>query len=789
LTDCAAGAAGTCRLSPAPLPQPLSQFIGRRAELSELKRIFSHSRLVTLTGAGGCGKTRLAIAAARAASSNCPDRIAFTDLSTTQEPSAVWDSTATSLGVPGATPQEMAALVGDNWLGLVVDNAEHLIEPVSSMVQELLLKCPNLFVLVTSRELLDIPGEVSWRVPALALPPETPWPAVIDVASLAGYDAVKLFVSRAADRQAEFRLTETNAELVLAICRRLNGIPLALELAAARVRSLGLTDLSARLDGDLSVLATGSRTSVPRHRTLRATVDWSHQMLEASERLVFRRLALFIGSFDLAAAQAVCSGPDLRVAHVAEVLERLVDKSLLEADPAADGSLRYRMIEVIRQYGLKRLLEAGEEGLRACYAAHYAALVDRLNADIGDVRARAQRLSPEYGNVSHALDWAAEHDAELELRMVEQLTRFWQLRGSVQEACKRMLSALAKKHGSAARRATLHQDVAQWLRKAGDLQGAIAHVDRAALLMDATAPLPPPGRGVPPEGRKDASADRGLANGILRRRGAIKIELGDLGGAECDFSDAIGLVDGLPAGDDLASSLNCMALLRLLQGRPREGLEDAGRALRIVRQVSTASRPDLLANCVYGYGAALLALDRRDEARDQFLSGLRSAAQDESQEAAAYFMQGLACVVARDGRAATCLELLAAAERSQRLAGLGPDASPVTPTAEAERESRARLGTLAADQAWARGLLLDVRSVLDRMRAADRREADSSLPRRKLEIVRLVAAGRSNKEIGHQLAISERTVESHLEQLRGRFGFRNRADMTAWAVSKGLAPS
>jgi DNA-binding NarL/FixJ family response regulator len=208
-----------------------------------------------------------------------------------------------------------------------------------------------------------------------------------------------------------------------------------------------------------------------------------------------------------------------------------------------------------------------------------------------------------------------------------------------------------------------------------------------------------------------------------------------------------------------------------------------------VRQVSTASRPDLLANCVYGYGAALLALDRRDEARDQFLSGLRSAAQDESQEAAAYFMQGLACVVARDGRAATCLELLAAAERSQRLAGLGPDASPVTPTAEAERESRARLGTLAADQAWARGLLLDVRSVLDRMRAADRREADSSLPRRKLEIVRLVAAGRSNKEIGHQLAISERTVESHLEQLRGRFGFRNRADMTAWAVSKGLAPS
>jgi DNA-binding CsgD family transcriptional regulator len=242
-------------------------------------------------------------------------------------------------------------------------------------------------------------------------------------------------------------------------------------------------------------------------------------------------------------------------------------------------------------------------------------------------------------------------------------------------------------------------------------------------------------------------------------------------------------------GDDLASSLNCMALLRLLQGRPREGLEDAERALRIVRQVSSASRPDLLANCVYGYAAALLALDRLDEARDQFLSGLRSAAQDESHEAAAYFMQGLACVVAREGRAATCLELLAAAERCQRLAGLGPDASPVTPTAEAERESRARLGTPAADQARARGLLLDVKSVLDRMRAADRREADSSLPRRKLEIVRLVAAGRSNKEIGRQLAISERTVESHLEQLRGRFGFRNRAEMTAWAVSRGLAPS
>jgi non-specific serine/threonine protein kinase len=776
MTDRTAGSTGAGRLLPAPLPQPLSRFIGRRAELAELKRIFSRSRLVTLTGAGGCGKTRLAIEAARCASSNCPDRIAFVDLSATQEPSAVWDSAATSLGIPGAAPEEMAALIGDTGLLLVIDNAEHLIDPVSAMVQELLSRCPNLFVLVTSRELLDIPGEVSWRVPPLRLPPQTPYPVALDVAGLATYDAVQLFASRAADRQAEFRLNEENAELVLAICRRLDGIPLALELAAARVHSLGLADLSARLDGDLSILTVGSRTSVPRQRTLRATFDWSHQLLEAPEQLLFRRLAMFIGSFDLAAAQAVCSGPDLPVTQVAAVLRRLLDKSLLEANPAPDGSLRYRMIEVLRQYGLDRLREAGEEGLRACSSAHYAAVVERLNAGLGDFRARAQRLNPDYGNVSHALDWAAEHDAELELRMVEQLSRFWLLRGSVQEARKRMLSALAKKHGSAARRAALHLDLAQWLRKAGDLQGAIAHVDVAALLMDGAAG---------PEGGTDVAS----ANGILRRRGAIKIELGELDGADCDFSDAIALVDGLPASNDLAASLNCMALLRLLQGRPGEGLEDIERALRILRQVPTASRPDLLANCVYGYGAALLALDRLDEARDQFVSGLRSAAQDESHEAAAYFLQGLACVVAREGRAATCLELLAAAERCQRLAGLGPDASPVTPTAEAERESRARLGTRAADEAWKRGLLLDVRSVLDRMRAADRREADSSLPRRKLEIVRLVAAGRSNKEIGHQLAISERTVESHLEQVRDRFGFRNRAEMTAWAVTKGLAPS
>src|SRR5437867_172204 len=329
-------------LPPPSLPRPLSSFVGRRTEIEELKRALGGARLVTLTGPGGCGKTRLALELAFKVRSRFPDGVGFVDLAPVRDPATVPETVATALGRSGQDRGDAAEMIGEARLLVVLDNAEHLVDSVCNLAAEFLDRSPNLRILVTSREVLNVAGEVSWRVPPMQLPPEEAQP---DPAALSGYDAVRLFVTRAAEHESSFRLTAANARLVVAICRRLDGIPLALELAAARVRSLGLAEVFTRLSNSFQLLTGGSRTAVDRHRTLRATVDWSHGLLDASEQRLLRRLALFAGTFDLGAVEAVCSNSSLPVEELADVLHRLVDKSLVMVHPAPDGSLRYGLME------------------------------------------------------------------------------------------------------------------------------------------------------------------------------------------------------------------------------------------------------------------------------------------------------------------------------------------------------------------------------------------------------------------------------------------------------------
>jgi len=317
------------------LPSELSSFVGREKELAEVERLLENTRLLTLTGPGGCGKTRLALAAAGELLEGFGDGVWLVELASLADPSLVPQAVASTLGVreqPGRLPSEtLSDYLRTKEVLLVLDNCEHLIGTSAEVAEALLHSCPELRVLATSREALGITGEVAWPVPSLSLPDLRRLPAV---ESLLSYGSAHLFVERAAAVKPTFALTEQNAQAVARICYRLDGIPLAIELAAARAKVLSVEQIANRLDDSFGLLSAGSRTAMPRHRTLHATMDWSHDLLPDDEGAMFRRLSVFAGGFTLGAAESVCAGVGLERNEVLDLLSHLVDKSLVEASEA-----------------------------------------------------------------------------------------------------------------------------------------------------------------------------------------------------------------------------------------------------------------------------------------------------------------------------------------------------------------------------------------------------------------------------------------------------------------------
>src|SRR5262249_10095911 len=303
--------------------------------------------------------------------------------------------------------------------------------------------CPTPTTLFTSRDLRSVDGELGWRVPPLGLPPAD---GPRSSRAISAYEAVQLFSVRVAEHQPGFQLSDANAALVADICRRLDGIPLALELAAVRARSLAMTEIAKRLDDSFRLLTRGPRTADTRHRSLRATMDWSYQLLTHNEQRLLRRLAVFAGTFDLSAVEAVCSAPDIPREEIADTLHRLIDKSLVISEPGPNGSLRYGQPEVIRQYCGDRLLAAGEARLTAQHGVYYADLVLRLNAVGLPFHVWAEGITADYCNVQLAMNWAAAADPELEMAMVHDLQAFWTMRGAIREARERTRSVIAKEH-------------------------------------------------------------------------------------------------------------------------------------------------------------------------------------------------------------------------------------------------------------------------------------------------------------------------------------------------------
>ena len=397
--------------------------MGRDTEVTQVGELLADNRLVTLTGAGGVGKTRLAIQVAGQLSGEFGDGVWYVDLAPITDPDVVPIAVARALGLPDqpgrSTMDTITRFVADRQMLVVLDNCEHLLDASTELVVALLGAAPGLTLLATSREAIGVAGELGWRVPSLSL----------------ADDAIELFADRARHARPDFVVSDDNVATITEICPRLDGVPLAIELAAARVRALSLGEILDSLHDRFRLLTGGARTAVRRQQTLRASVDWSHALLTEPERVLFRRLASFLGGFDLDAAQTIAGGGDVERYQVLDQLTLLVDKSLVVADDSG-GRTRYRLLETVRQYALEKLGESGEaDAVRSRHRDHYTSLAAAVDAPAGsDYEQRLEQAEIEIDNLRAAFGWSCENsDIELALTLASSLLPLWVTRGRIRE--------------------------------------------------------------------------------------------------------------------------------------------------------------------------------------------------------------------------------------------------------------------------------------------------------------------------------------------------------------------
>ncbi len=511
------------------LPIQLTSFIGREREIAEVKGVLSTTRLLTLTGAGGSGKTRLALQVSAEVLEELKDGVWFVELAAMSDPTLVPQTVASALSVREQSGRPVLTTLSDflqpKHVLLVLDNCEHLVAVCGHLAETLLRACPTLRVLATSREVLGIPGEVIWRVPSLSLPDPRRPPSL---EHLTQYEAVRLFVERAVYSQQGFALTNGNAPAVVQVCHQLDGIPLAIELAAARVKVLAVEQIAARLDDRFRLLIGGSRSVLPRHQTLRAAMDWSYDLLSEKERGLLRRLSVFAAGWTLEAAEVVCSGDGVEAAEILDLLTQLVDRSLVMVETQS-GEARYRLLETVRQYGWPKLVDSGEsERLRRRHLDFFFRQADIRHALAGAAIGQeitvawAQRMETEHDNMRLALEWAlGSVGAETALRLAVALHLFWDIRGYWTEGRKWLELALAAASGapSSLRAKAFHgAGLLAWYQ--GDNRRTVAQLEASVAL------------------HRDLGDKEGIANS-LDILGIVAYRQGDYGRAEALLEESL----------------------------------------------------------------------------------------------------------------------------------------------------------------------------------------------------------------------------------------------------------
>jgi predicted ATPase/DNA-binding CsgD family transcriptional regulator len=809
-------------------PRPLnnvsaqvSSFIGREAELAEVRGLVGGSRLVTLTGAGGVGKTRLGLQVAARLLKDTGDGVWFVDLAPLSDPGLVAVTVADVLGVrlePGRPVLEaLVEAVGGRRLLVVLDNCEHVLVACVKLADALLRGCPNLALVATSREPLGIDGERVYRVPSLGTPADGD-----DADAIWASEAVRLLADRAASQGVPLAGDGAAATVAGRICRRLDGIPLALELAAARLRVMPAAELESRLGERFALLTGGSRAGLPRQQTLRAMVDWSWELLNPGERAVLAALSVFAGGFTLAAAEAVAAGPDVPAAEVLGHLGALVDKSLVQFGDTGSGPGRYRLLETVRHYAAGRLDALGPaaaDGARAAHRGYYLALAEAAAPHlVGPGQAEwLDRLDAELGNVRAAINVSlADPDPEPGLRLATSLREYWVARGHAAEgtgALRAFLDAPAAQ-GTSLTRARAQAAAADLLDKTGGYATARDYCDEALAIAR-------------------AAGDERLVADLLHGRAWVLLRQGQQDAALPLIEEGLGLARRLGEADLTGRLLSARSFATYVSGDEVGAAHDAAEGLRFFRQAGDMVRVGvMLGNLGYielspgdvdaarGHLAEALDIARALNNRDGILygtfnlglaeylggsAGVAKALFAESLDLArrmgtkrqtAYALIGLALTDHGGAGPGWSARLHGAAD--QALADLGETIEPLEGRlADRDRQRlREAMGAEAFEAEYAAGRTLDaaeVFAVLGRTDAAAGRapeagsaETGTVLTPRELDVLKLVAQGLSNPEIAGRLMLSEHTVHRHLANILRKLNLSSRAAAAAWGVRTGV---